>query len=315
MAIAVARAIRNDKGWVLTVHLSPWSGAPSGIAGGNSMVQQAAILHVLNQLLGADNGTNHWEGSMLLRLHVILQLYDCLDQKECQEPICKAMFHCYPLVVTSQPGLEDKPLYQDFIDLSKEYFNKLFEESPSTFKSFCSSFTAKGLSSLPDAVFDCISGYMDGRTQEDPELTKNAAAGLGHLFQHFLACNEDQDSGFYHWQVEEEQYDTLSDLIGLIIDCLAGQSSDPCWWKLSYSWLSLLEQQLAMFSATKCDPVLTGYDDNHYYMTDEIGNHSDHTADNPSTHADLLHQLIIEMEEALERYPLPLLPSRISIAE
>jgi hypothetical protein len=273
-----------------------------------------ALVDVLDQLCSAENNPRQWEGTIYLRLHAILHLYFFLESKECQEPVREAMLHYYPLLVTSQSDTEEKTLHQDFFEDSGLYFKHLFGESPSIFQSFCSAFTSREITSLPIAVFHCINSCTDmmtNRSQEDLDFTKHAAAGLDDLFQHFL-LSEDLDPTSP--QVEEGRYHTLTSILysvgisfynrPLSADC----TPDPNWWKLSYSWLALMEQQLAKFSTIQHLPTLAGHDvgDDHYHTVDGIGNHSVHAANKHPITKEHLCKLINMMKEVLDQYPLPL---------
>jgi hypothetical protein len=238
---------------------------------------------------------------MWLRLCTILHLYYCLEEKECQAAVCKAMLHCYPLLVTSQSGPEDEAPHQDFLDSTQTYFIKLFENSPSTFQLLCSSFITKQVTSLPNAALECISLHMIGRLQGgDSELIKFDAAKLDDLFQHFLLHKEDTDSTLP--QVEEGRYCTLSELIDLVVlYCLAHYRTDLCWWNLSYSWLNLMEQQLTGLSGTRRNPTLTDHDDGEdcNNTTDKIRTHPNHDTNNSPINAKQLCKLIDRIKRNL----------------
>jgi hypothetical protein len=314
--------------------------------------RRQALLDVLHQLLGAENGGDQccqWEGSISLRLRVIIHLYYCLGEQECHTSVWEAMLCCYPLLVNSwSDGSEDEVPDQEFLNDSQKYFLKLFQESPPTFQEFCSSFTSKHISSLPNAALACIKSQFTtankmgdmgegakGSMEEDgvgvglkitegtgvgldtdkiiPEKAKYTAAGLDEIFQHFL-LSEDLDSTF---PMGEGQYHTLSNLIALVSNSLADHTSNPCWWTLSYSWLDLMEQQLAKLSATQYDIQVIhtghGYVEGHHNTADEIGEHSVRLAnDTYIIVRERLHELANMVRGVLDQYPLPLPPSRSS---
>jgi hypothetical protein len=298
---------------------SPWAGKCLFNDGSLDEGKAQALTHVLHHLC-AENGIMYrWNGSMHLRLSAILHLYNFLHQNECHELVSKAMFRCYPLLLTSQSGSEEEAVDQAFLNDSEKYFLSLFRRSPSNFRSFCSSFASTHINNLPDAAIQCIewhlrSSWKDFRYKLPAvKILDTITAGLDDLFRHFLKRKLDLNSTVR--QVEEGQYPTLLRLLDIVITfrySLLGfgrHDIDHCLWKLLDSWLDITEQQLARFSPMQRDPVLAGHgEEEENSAADDIEHPSVHTAhseDRPM-HADHLRDLVDRIKRALDRYPLEL---------
>jgi hypothetical protein len=292
--------------------------------------ERQALSKVLHQLLNAENGMDGWEGSARLRLCAIISLYFFFDKEECHASVCKAMFHYYPLLLTSKSGSEEGAVDQPaFLHDSQTYFDRLFmsSSSPSTFQSFCSLFNSSHFPNLPEAFLSCIALHVDSasrttmanrnlfdRSPVSRPWTMNASVGLDDLFRYFLIHQEGSDSNLANR--EEERYRTLSRLINIVIDSSACFSKtdcgtpDPCWWKLFYSWLDVMEQQLAKISTAQCDPIPAVHgeepEEGKNSTTDDVGNHSFRITENRPIGADHLRELINRVKGALDEYPLPL---------
>jgi hypothetical protein len=273
--------------------------------------KRQALMDVLHQLLDVNDWENQYSGLICYRLRTIIQLYFFFGGQEFHAPVQTAMYNLYPklTIATLSYSEDDTAVDQAFLDDSRRYFLELFQDSPSTFESFCMLFISEMVFSLPYAVRRCINLHLGGPWMQegDSELSKSTAAGLENFFTYFSIRGDDltiprKEAGSYH---------TLLWLVGTVgFFCLGKHGSDPYWWQLFYSWFDRTEERLTKFSTS--DPIPTsGCDideEDRNSPTDDISNHSHHTEtpeDRRVIHADHLHQLIDKMKGALDKHPLP----------